>query len=356
MIRVLIVEDSPTVQELLLHILKSDPDIEIVDVARTGEEAINGAKHLKPDVITMDVHLPQMNGLEATRRIMESYPTPIVVVSGTIDPNDTAKAFHAVEAGALAVLARPHGIGHPFHRKSAEDLIHTIKLMSEVRVVRRWPRSRPGDVSEPEGRLPLDDLSRKDFKIVAVGASTGGPIALKAMLQDLPPDFPVPIVVVQHIADGFVQSFAEWLAKSADIPVLVAGHGQQCHARHVYVAPDGFHMVMKQQGEIQLNREPPESGLRPSVSRLFRSVAASYGPAAIGVLLTGMGKDGANELKKIKERGGLTIAQDKETSAIHGMPGEAIRIGGATHILSPEQIRSMLVNMGNRNKENVRFA
>lgn len=351
MIRVLVVEDSATVREFLLWILRSDPEIEVVGTAETGEEALEAVGRTQPDVVTMDVHMPKMNGFDATRRIMETHPTPIVIVSGTVDMADAAKAFRALEAGALAVLQRPYGVGHPAHRKTAAELVRTVKLMSEVKVIRRWPRSRSAGI--PPDASVCKEFRRKaaptQVSLVAVGASTGGPPVLQAILAGLPRDFSVPVLIVQHIAPGFTQGFADWLAQSSSLPIHIPVHGQSVLPGQVYVAPDGFHMAVGPQGQIRLNTDEPENGLRPSVSHLFRSVAHAYGSRAVGVLLTGMGKDGAWELKLMKEQGAVTIAQDRDTSVVHGMPGEAIRVGGATYVLPPEKIRMALTSLVSAN-------
>lgn len=347
MIRVLIVEDSPTVRELLARILCSDPAIEVVGTAETGEEAIEAVERTRPDIITMDVHMPRMNGFDATRRIMETYPTPIVIVSGAADATDTAKVFRAFEAGALAVLRKPAGPGQPDHEQSALELVRTVKVMSEVRVVRRWPRYRTAE-SLPVVSVPTDlpfQSVQEQIRIVAIGASTGGPPVLQAILAGLPRNFPVPVVIVQHIAAGFTQGFVEWLAQSSNLSVHVSTHGESVLPGQAYVAPDGVHMAVGTDGRVQLKAEEPENGLRPSVACLFRSVAKAYGQNAVGVLLTGMGKDGASELKLMKEQGAVTIAQDRETSVVHGMPGEAIKLGGATYVLPPEKIRLALTSL-----------
>src|ERR1700676_391449 len=200
MIRVLVVEDSPTVRELLICILSSDPAIEVVGTAESGEDALDAVARTRPDIVTMDVHMPKMNGFDATRRIMETHPTPIVIVSGTADTNDTTKAFRAIESGALAILQKPSGLGHPQHEQSTMDLLRTVKLMSEVKVVRRWPRCRP------VGALPLVPTSnefqfqpvQRQIKLVAMGASTGGPPVLQGILSGLPKDFPVPVLIVKQ--------------------------------------------------------------------------------------------------------------------------------------------------------------
>jgi two-component system, chemotaxis family, protein-glutamate methylesterase/glutaminase len=350
MIRVLVVEDSPTVREFLLQILCSDPAIEVVATAETGEEALEAVERFRPDIITMDIHMPRMNGFDATRRIMETHPTPIVIVSGAADATDTAKAFRAIESGALAVLCKPSGVGHPEHEQSAAELVRTVKLMSEVKVVRRWPRYRPAEVvpeTSPCTEIRLK-TTQSHHKIVAIGASTGGPPVLQTILAALPKNFPIPVLIVQHIAAGFTQGLVEWLAQSSNLSVHIPADGQYVLPGHVYVAPDGLHMAVGADGHVQLRSDEPENGLRPSVACLFRSVAKAYGPSAVGVLLTGMGKDGAWELKLMKEQGAVTIAQDRETSVVHGMPGEAIRLGGATYVLPPEKIRMALASLATK--------
>jgi two-component system chemotaxis response regulator CheB len=350
MIRVLIVEDSPTVRELLFEVLRSDPEIEVVGTAETGEEALEAVARAEPDIVTMDIHMPRMNGFDATRRIMETHPTPIVIVSGAADATDTAKAFRAIESGALAVLRTPSSVGHPEHQQSTTELIRTVKLMSEVKVVRRWPRGRL-EATLAAVTLPTEfrfQSTPTQIRAVAIGASTGGPPVLQMILAGLPRNFPVPVLIVQHIAAGFTQGLVEWLAQSSSLPVQVPAHGQSLLPGQVYVAPDGLHMTVGADGRVQLRSDEPENGLRPSIACLFRSAAKVYGQSAVGVLLTGMGKDGAQELKLMKEQGAVTIAQDRETSVVHGMPGEAIRLGGATYVLPPEKIRFALTSLASK--------
>jgi two-component system chemotaxis response regulator CheB len=342
-IRVLVVEDSAVVREFLFHILRSDPKIDVVGTAQNGEEALAAVERLRPDVITMDVNMPKMNGFDATRRIMEARPTPIVIVSGTANAQ-TATAFHAVEAGALALLERPLGLGHPDHQRMAGELVQTVKLMSEVKVVRRWPRY-PSSENRAALVPPGFPAEARACALVAVGASTGGPAVLQAILSRLPRNFPVPVLLVQHIATGFTEGFANWLGQSSSLPVHVAVDGEPITPGQVYVAPDGLHMQAHRTSTIRLTREEPENGARPSVSALFRSVAELHGRQAVGVLLTGMGKDGARELKLMKGKGAVTIVQDRETSVVHGMPGEAIRVGAATYVLPAEKIGAALTSL-----------
>jgi two-component system, chemotaxis family, protein-glutamate methylesterase/glutaminase len=347
MIRVLVVEDSATAREFLLQILSSDPAIEVVGTAETGEEAIEAVQRTRPDLITMDVHMPRMNGFDATRRIMETNPTPIVIVSGAADATDTVKAFRAIESGAVAVLRKPSGMGSPDYEATSSELIRAVKIMSEVKVVRRWPRYRSVEPLPPVSIAT--EFSAPAFhaqvRIVAIGASTGGPPVLQAILAGLPESFSAPVLIVQHMAVGFTQGFVDWLAQTSSLPVHIPAPGEVVLPGHAYVAPDGLQMMVSTEGRIQLRADEPENGLRPSVSCLFRSVAKAYGQAAVGVLLTGMGKDGSAELKLMKDQGAITIAQDQDTSVVHGMPGEAIKLGGATYILPPDKIRLALTSL-----------
>jgi len=343
-IKVLVVEDSPVVREFLVFILGSDPDMRVVGTARDGEEALDAVRHMRPDVITMDIHMPKLNGLEATRRIMETDPTPIVIVSGSDNAQEVVTTFDAMEAGALAVLRRPTGPGHPDHEAMARELLQTVKLMAEVKVVRRWPKR-----STPAPRAVEMGLAQAPAKlrIVAIGASTGGPPVLQTILAALPKTFPVPVVIVQHMAAGFSQGFMEWLAQSSALPLHLATHGELMLPGHVYLAPDEVQMKVARHERIMLTRDEPENGLRPSVSCLFRSVAEVYGCDAVAGLLTGMGRDGAEELRLLKEKGAITFAQDKDSSVVHGMPGEAIRLDAAMLVLPPEKIAAVLTSLAN---------
>ena len=341
-VKVLVVEDSPVARDLVVHILGSDPDISVIGTAGNGEEAVEGVRRYRPDVIAMDVHMPKMTGLDATRIIMQTCPTPIVLVSGSFMRDQVSATFRALEAGALALIPKPNGVGHPAYEQAARHLCETVKLMAEVKVVRRWPRrDRPPFGTTILEARPIADLDLEP-EIVAIGASTGGTVALKAIFSELPKNLCVPILVVQHIAVGFTQGFAEWLTQCSGVIVQVARHGEYVQAGHAYVAADERHMTVERGGRIALSQHEPENGHRPSVSCLFRSVAAVYGRKAVGVLLSGMGKDGAAELKLMKEQGALTIAQDKKSSVVHGMPGQAILLDGATCVLSPEEIGATL--------------
>lgn len=347
MTRVLIVEDSPVVREFLIHILGSDPDIEVAGTADDGEAALEAVERTKPDILTMDIYMPKLNGFDATRRIMETRPLPIVIVSGSSTVGEVATSFHALDAGALAVVPRPKGIGHPDHAQTARELVRTVKLMSEVKVVRRWPRSRPGDAGASAARVTAV-RAPADIRVVAIGASTGGPSVLQTILSALGPAFPVPVLIVQHITPGFSEGFVEWLARSTGFPVHIARQGDPMLPGHAYMAPDGLHMGVQSGGRILLRNDAPENGLRPSVSYLFRSVAGVYGLHAVGVLLTGMGRDGASELKLLKEKNSVTIVQNKESCIVYGMPGEAVKLDAATYVFTPEKIGAALASLAKK--------
>jgi two-component system chemotaxis response regulator CheB len=341
-IKVLIVEDLISVQLVLIDAIESDLGLTVVGTVNSGERALKfleGAD--KPDVILMDIHLPGMNGFETTHRIMSTKPLPIVICSATSDPADVATTFRAMDAGAVAMIAKPRGPMHPLHGEMKQHLLQTLKLMSEVKVVRRWKR-QSGAVTPVTPNRDSISPGKSTVKLVVIGTSTGGPPVLRSILGALSKEFPVPILVVQHISPGFLAGLVEWLQQGCQLKVLIAGQGDVIMPGHVYFAPDGCHMGVDSQGRIALANGSMADALRPSASHLFRTVAEVYGASAVGVLLTGMGKDGAHELSMLKDRGAVTIAQDKATSVVHGMPGEAIRLGAAVHILASDQIAGML--------------
>ena len=344
MIKVLVVDDSAVVRDLLKHILTSQSEIVVIGEAKDGQEAVEFVAVNKPDVITMDINMPRLNGFEATRQIMQKYPVPIVIVTASWDPNDLNKTWTAMEAGAVAAIEKPRYSTEEDYKNNAKNIVDTVRLMSQVKVVRRWPKRKVA-VTEVSADRTDSRLSVPRYEIVAIGASTGGPPVIKELLETLPENFSAPIAIVQHIARNFTAGLVEWLDRSTALKVRVAKNREILESGTVYVAPDGLQMKVDLSSHIILTDDPPENGLKPSVSYLFRSVAEIFGKKAVGILLTGMGKDGANELRTLKDKGAITIAQDKETSVIHGMPGEAIKIGGATHIAAPDRIVGLLMRL-----------
>jgi len=346
MIEVLIAEDSQVVREYLQYLLEEDGEVRVVGAVENGREAVEFVRRQQPDVVTMDIHMPVMDGFEATRRIMEEQPVPIVIASASWDPEEAEKTFQALEVGAVSALEKPRGLGNPENEKLAREFVETVKLMAEVKVVRRWVKKSSLE-EKPE---PIEESPERGLvavELVAIGASTGGPQALQRLVSELPPNFPVPVLIVQHIAPGFLQGMASWLSQSCDLPVHIATQGERLEPGHLYLAPDNFHMGVGQGLRVELSRAVPEFHLRPSVSYLFRSVAAQLGDRAAGILLTGMGRDGAEEMRQMRDRGAIIMAQDEESSVVHGMPGEAIKLGEVDYVLPPEEIGRKLASLVN---------
>jgi two-component system chemotaxis response regulator CheB len=334
-ISVLIVDDSQSSRELLRWIVSQDAGMTVVGAAGNGHEAVEMTVRLRPDIVAMDVVMPEMDGLEATRKIMELHPVPIVIVSAIYDPHDAAQNFEALRSGALALLAKPMVEGE--HNGEWRRFIVSLKAMSQLNVTgRHIHQILP---ASPGGREP--PVSPK--RAVLVGTSTGGPRVLATILSCMPADFPLPVLVVQHLAPGFLAGMVEWLGGRTALKVKIAELGEICRPGHVYFAPDGRHMGIGRNLEIFLSDDPPLHGVRPSASFLFSSAAANLGGQGIGVLLTGMGRDGSKELGDILAAGGLTVVESLETAMIHGMPGEAIRLGAAAKILPNLEIADYLV-------------
>ncbi len=356
-IRVLIAEDSATARDLIAGTLEGDDDIEVVGLAKDGIEAVEKALALKPDVITMDVNMPRLSGLEATRRIMAEVPTPIVIVSGTASMRDTAFSLSALSAGALSLLQKLPGPGADGFESAARELVTTVKLMARVKVVRRRGERPPAVMhtappatttpTRPATSPPQSQDSRRPprekVRAVAIAASTGGTTALHTILLGLPRDYAVPIVVVQHMAAGFLDGFARWLGEASGANVRVAVAGETLSPGRVYIAPEDNHLEVTREGRVVYSRRPAVSGFRPSGTVLFDSMARSYGASLVGVILTGMGRDGVDGLRTVRAAGGLVIAQDEATSIVWGMNGAAVLEGLVDVVLPLPAIAQRLI-------------
>lgn len=332
-IRVVIADDSLIAREMLSTILDSDPGIDVVGLAKTGEEVVDLVERLRPDLVTMDIHMPKMNGLEATERIMAFHPTPILVVSSSVYGEGMGLAFDALNLGALEVIKKPEPRDWADLERIGKEVLRKVKILSRVRVIThiRGRRDHRGQIA-PEPAVVSASRS-----IVAIGSSTGGPSALLTVFSAFPRPFPVPVLVAQHIADGFVPGLVSWLAAGSGMKIVIAESGTLPVAGTIYISPTGTNMVLE--GKRIAFRTPEKSQLYiPSADTLFESVARSYGKRAVGVILTGMGADGASGLKSMHDAGAITIAQDEETCTVFGMPKAAIELGAADRILGLTEI------------------
>jgi len=331
----MIVEDSLVVSEFLRHIIEQDTRLRVVAVARSGEEALAQLPTVRPDVISLDIRLPGMNGFDFTKRAMSSVPTPIVVVSSDVENDELKISMNALRAGALAVVQKPVGLSHEDYEALASSLCTKLLIMSQVRVIRQ----RYGG---PELALPLQPplIKRRPGPIRAIGmvASTGGPSAVVKVLSDLDTNCP-PILLVQHITPGFVSGFVNWLNDVVGtVQVVEAGQGMLPEPGHVYVAPADRHLTCREGGIIHLTDGSTVSGQKPSGSVLFSSMARIYAEQSLGIILTGMGEDGAAGLREMHGKGAFTIAEDESTAVVYGMPGAAVRMGAASEVLPLEKI------------------
>jgi two-component system chemotaxis response regulator CheB len=337
-LRVLVVEDSVTVRETLITILAAEPDIEVVGEAANGKRAIELCLALQPDVMTMDMMLPVMSGLSATEYIMAHCPTPILVVSASINRGELFKIYEALAAGAVDVLEKPTGMeaAGAWERR----FIATVRLVAKIRVITH-PRARLAGLAaqRPARTRPVMDERVSGYAVVAIGASTGGPGAVLEVLRALPAAFCLPILLVLHINEPFGTAFADWLDAQTRRPVIFGRDGMAVGAAagRVVVAPGGRHMVVRG-GYLHLTDDPERHSCRPAVDVLFESVALDYGARAAACLLTGMGRDGALGLLQIRRAGGLTIAQDESSCVVYGMPREAALIGAASQVLRLDDI------------------
>ncbi len=346
-IKVLIVEDTLVAQKLLKGLVESDERFELVGIAENGKQAIEFVDKYAPDVVSMDILMPVMDGVEATRKIMQANPIPIVIVSSYYQTTEVDMAMRVLDAGAVSILPRPYGPGHSKFAQSTRQYLNTLKMMAEIKVVRRKEEKPSKAIQETKPTIQPKQKSYTSDKIkaLAIGASAGGPQGLSTILSMLPEDFEAPVFVAQHIDAHFADGFATWLNTTSKLPVKIASNGERALNGHVYLPPGNHHLTVKLDGTIAITKELSIKEIRPSVNHLFRSIATTYGKNALAVLLSGMGKDGANELKTLYDLGAFTIAQDENSCLVFGMPGEAVRIGAVSKILSPENIAKEIINL-----------
>ncbi len=348
-IRVLIVEDSLVVRTALEYIIERHPRLMLAGSATSGEQALSMLEQVAPDVISMDIRLPGMDGFEATRRVMSERPTPIVVISSAIEDGSLNISMNALRAGALSVVEKPVGTSHEDYERIANHICTQLVIMSEVRVVRQrfqtpaMARAIPAQAGVPVPAPPPTGANGP-YQLLGLVASTGGPNALVKVLSALPADFPLPICVVQHIGDDFVAGFASWLDGVLRLPVSLAKDGEVPRPGHIYVAPAQHHLRVGA-NLFHLGRDAQISHQRPSGTVLFSSMAANFGPRAIGVLLTGMGDDGAAGLLAMRQAGGFTIAEDASTAVVYGMPAVAVNSGAVMAELPLDAIGAKVLQL-----------
>jgi len=351
-LRVLVVEDSVTVRKRLCEVLAADTEIEVAGEAEDGKQAIERCLALRPDVVTMDMMLPLMTGLAATEYIMAHCPTPILVVSSSINRGELFKTYDALAAGAVDVLEKPNG-NEP-EGDWERSFLSTLKLVARIRVITHL-RARQGALARLRAPAPAffaAPTTRHRCRLIAIGASTGGPAAIVEVLRALPPQVQLPVLLVLHINEPFGCAFADWLDAQTPRRVRYACDGEPVAAAAgcVVMAPPNRHLVLRD-GRMKLTQEPERHSCRPSVDVLFESVAHDCAASAAGCLLTGMGRDGAAGLLALRNAGGLTIAQDEATSVVYGMPREAALLGAAEHILPLADIGPALAALANSQRE-----
>jgi two-component system chemotaxis response regulator CheB len=341
LIRVMVVDDAPIVRDALTAAINSDPQIRVVGSAANGREAVQMVPTLKPDLITMDIHMPEMDGFEATKQIMAFFPTPILIVSSTVFFSGSEMVFKTMTYGALDIIDKtPFKINGGTEKNSLE-INERIKSLSRVKVITH-PLGKLEARSHRHAPAIVSSISSGE-RIVAIASSTGGPQSLVEILGALPKDIPCGVVIVQHISEGFDKGLAEWLDAECDLKVKLGEDRELIKPGIAYVAPTGRHMRVGECGRIQLTDEPPCQGQKPAGTILFDSVAKVYGDRAVAVILTGMGRDGADGLLKIRAAGGHVIAQDEASCVVYGMPKAAMELGVVDSVRPLDKIASAIL-------------
>jgi two-component system chemotaxis response regulator CheB len=329
----------------MLSTIFDEAGMTVLAMGRNGRDAVRLVKEHKPDVVTMDIRMPHMDGLEATRQIMREQPTPIVVVTGSAQYHDVELSFQAMQAGALAVVHKP-GLADP---QACAAVAQTVQNMARVHVIHHWGTARkalPKPSTTPQLPRTVDPSRYAEIKVIGIASSTGGPSALAAVLGDLPTDYPLPILVVQHVSPGFTSGLTQWLGSVTKLRVEVATHGSHPKPGVVAIAPDDYHLQLGRRGEMQLSHSAAYKGLRPSANPFFESLAQHYGKKSLGIILTGMGDDGADGISLLHKSGSLTIAQDEKSCVVYGMPYQAVMRNAIDIQMNLEEIGLFLKQLG----------
>lgn len=357
-IRVVLAESSPLARKIVEDLLAGFPEIEIVGIARQGNDALRLISEKKPHVLCTSAKLPGLDGLDLTREVMANFPLPILVMGAQVLPgeakaSDAEAVFALLEAGAVDVWMKPRTIPRPEDLQTAE-LVAKIKRLSRVPVISRpLKRSTAASPAFPPSapktatlHTPREVVSKSGgHTLLCIGASTGGPQALLSVLSGLPRDFPAPVLCVQHISKGFLSELVDWLNRQCALTISIAREGEAALPGHAYFPAEDHHLEIDTRGRLHLSTAPPRSGHRPSVTTTFESAALSYGAHTVAVLLTGMGSDGATGLKSIHDAGGATIAQSESSCVVFGMPKAAIALGAASWVMAPGEMPRKIISL-----------
>lgn len=338
-VRVLIVDDSPVARAVLKDVLESDAEIQVVGMARSGYEAVELTASLRPDVVTMDLVMPGMDGMKATEEIMAHHPTPILFLSAFVGTEGVATRSDVLAAGALDVVQKPSTMPDPHWESEAEALVRKVKSLARVPVVTHMRRRRGSERSRPVAE------SRRATHVVAIGASTGGPKVVEDVLSSLPADYGPAVIVIQHMADAFIDQMVSTLRRRCPLAIKIAETGDRLMPGTVLIAPPAAHLTVLPDSKVLIDAGPPVRGFRPSIDVTFAAIARIYGSRACGVLLTGMGADGAGGLLAIRDAGGTTLVQDEASCAVFGMPRAAIERGAAQYVLAPSGLARHLLSL-----------
>lgn len=343
-IKVLVVDDSTLIRKILCSMIESDERFELIGCVNDGKKAVELCLKLKPDVISMDVNMPDTDGIEATRQIMSQQPTPIVIVSGFYNTTEVELAIKVLEAGAVYIMEKPFSPGHPNFETSRKNYLNTLKLMSEIKVVRR--KSKTVQTENQCATLNTDTIlpAASEYEILVIGASAGGPESARKLLENIDKDLPIPVILVQHIDPHFADGFVQWLNSYSNLKVMIASDNMLLENGIVIMPPGNSNIIIKPNKTIGLITEKNQNEPVPSVNKLFESAATVFDKKTIAVLLSGMGKDGAEMMKKLHKSGALTYAQDEKTCLVFGMPFEAIKLKAVTKVLNPSEIAIDICN------------
>ncbi|MGB0712287.1 MAG: chemotaxis protein CheB [Gammaproteobacteria bacterium] len=338
-IRVMLVDDSQLTLNILSKRLNQYPDLEVVATAHDGGEALPLVANVKPDIVCTDLHMKGMDGLEFTRRVMSTTPVPILVVTVSAIPNDQSRVFQLLKAGAIDIMQKPSGGFSPDSRQAIDSLARRIRIVAGVTPFQRF-----------HGRPPSTETSRPQAppQLIAIGASTGGPVALQGLLSALPAAFPVPILIAQHISAGFLGGLIEWLAPHVSVRCAIAHHGQRISAGEILFAPDGARCQIDAYMRIQI--ETGTSRLSRTIDPLLESCADALGSHSAGILLTGMGDDGSQGLNRIRRAGGWTAVQDSESCLVSGMPYSALRLNPGHTVGTPTELAAALTSIADNTR------